>query len=549
VGKGQLNDLQALRNFTEQYHYDPVGNFEKMIHQAANGGWTRAYSYKENSLIETPKKSNRLSSTTLQPAGLPPVETYAYDAHGNMIKMPHLPKMIWDFEDQLSASSRQVVNGGTPESTYYAYDAGGQRVRKITETQAGERKNERIYLGGFEVFREYRNGKVNLARETMHIMDDKQRIALVETKTIENGNPINNPAPVHRYQFGNHLGSASLEFDESCGLISYEEYSPYGTTAFQAGRSAAEVSLKRYRYTGKERDEETGFTYHGARYYSPWLGMWVNTDPGQLIDGINLYTYAQTNPVIYHDPTGLVTQGEDGNWKPTSDSRKYFRSQGNQRLLTVDRWKTGKHILGEQETKLRSPGKPKLHPQNGNYKNVTRGRKRTPSNLTNPTGIEFGHRFGLGHDKAGNKGGAPRLETMQDNANKNQIEHGRPSVENVLPLPRVATDQTSKPLVNVPPQQDSKPLVNVPPEPKNTPLIRSNPSGLTPEQIENIRQLDPPIVSDTKPLERPLEVAAAVAIGVILAIWALSTGQVGGSLPKFSPAGVPLGIGGAHEGA
>lgn len=305
VGAGQLNDLQAVRNYTERYEYDPVGNFERMVHQAASGNWTRAYSYNENSLIELPKKSNRLSSTTLQPNGTPPVEPYAYDAHGNMTKMPHLPQMRWDFEDQLSASSRQVVNSGTPETTYYVYDAGGQRVRKVTETQAGARKNERFYLGGFEIYREYRNGAVNLTRETLHVMDDKQRIAPVETKTLENGNPINTPVPAQRYQFGNHLGSASLELDEAGGLVSYEEYSPYGSTAYQAGRSAAEVSLKRYRYTGKERDEETGFSYHGARYYSAWLGRWVSCDPAEIPKSPNLYEYVSSRPLILVDKTGL----------------------------------------------------------------------------------------------------------------------------------------------------------------------------------------------------------------------------------------------------
>ncbi len=304
VGAGQLNDLQAVRNYTERYEYDPVGNFERMIHQAVNGNWTRAYSYNENSLIDPPKKSNRLSSTTLQPNGNPPVEPYAYDPHGNMTKMPHLPQMRWDFEDQLSASSRQVVTSGTPETSYYVYDAGGQRMRKVTETQAGARKNERFYLGGFEVYREYRNGAMNLVRETLHVMDDKQRVALIETKTVENGNPINNPASAQRYQFGNHLGSASLELDENGGLISYEEYSPYGSTAFQAGRGAAEVSLKRYRYTGKERDEETGFTYHGARYFAAWLGRWTSCDPLHTADGLNLFAYVQNRPLNVFDPNG-----------------------------------------------------------------------------------------------------------------------------------------------------------------------------------------------------------------------------------------------------
>ena len=39
-------------------------------------------------------------------------------------------------------------------------------------------------------------------------MDDKQRIALVETQTVENGAAVSSPAPAQRYQFANHLGSA-----------------------------------------------------------------------------------------------------------------------------------------------------------------------------------------------------------------------------------------------------------------------------------------------------------------------------------------------------
>ena len=54
---------------------------------------------------------------------------------------------------------------------------------------------------------------VTLERETLHVMDDKQRIALVETRT--QGRPTASPAQLIRYQFGNHLGSASLELDEA----------------------------------------------------------------------------------------------------------------------------------------------------------------------------------------------------------------------------------------------------------------------------------------------------------------------------------------------
>ena len=59
VGAAQLNDLQALRNYTERYDYDPVGNFETMAHLAGNGAgnWTRAYTYNESSLIEPAKRA------------------------------------------------------------------------------------------------------------------------------------------------------------------------------------------------------------------------------------------------------------------------------------------------------------------------------------------------------------------------------------------------------------------------------------------------------------------------------------------------------------
>ena len=75
------------------------------------------------------------------------------------------------------------------------------------------------------------------------------------------------------------LGSAALELDDTAQVISYEEYHPYGTTAYQAKNSAIKSAAKRYRYTGMERDEESGLEYHSARYYLPWLGRWLSCDP------------------------------------------------------------------------------------------------------------------------------------------------------------------------------------------------------------------------------------------------------------------------------
>jgi RHS repeat-associated protein len=317
------HDGQAMRNYCEFYKYDEVGNFSEFNHYANSGAWIRTYNYIDKSLIETGKYSNRLSSTTVREGKA----RYTYDDHGNMTRMPHFAKydvpdqynMYWDFEDQL-----QKVDKGGGCKAYYIYDAAGQRVRKVIE-QGGEKQKERIYLGGFEVYREYdRNSTSTLERETLHIMDDKLRIMLIETRTLLTTPKPNDPIQLVRYQIGNHLGSASLELDTEAQVISYEEYYAYGSTSYQAvsGNTpgSVEVSSKRYRYTGKERDEETGLYYYGVRYYAPWLGRWTTADPVGLVDGINIFKYSLNNPIKLKDPEGTQTEdinlpkGYTGEW-------------------------------------------------------------------------------------------------------------------------------------------------------------------------------------------------------------------------------------------
>jgi RHS repeat-associated protein len=313
------NDGTQMGTYIESYEYDEVGNFLAMVHDRTDAvvqGWVRNYTYAETSLVEDGtggsllKMSNRLSRTDLN--GGAPAERYVYDAHGNMTRMPHLgggvhpaPNLHWDYRDQLRQAD--LVGAG---AAYYTYDAAGQRVRKIWDKQnpAGT-VDERLYLGGFEIFRR-RQGTQQFERETLHVMDDKQPVALVETRTIDTAGADKGVAQLSRYQFGNHLVSAVLELDDRAAIISYEEYSPYGSTTYQAVRSQTETP-KRYRYTGKERDEETRLCYHTARYYAPWLGRWASTDPEGLVDGPNSYLYAKASPVGNSDPHGRKTSVKD----------------------------------------------------------------------------------------------------------------------------------------------------------------------------------------------------------------------------------------------
>ena len=81
---------------------------------------------------------------------------------------------------------------------------------------------------------------------------------------------------------------------------------------------------KRYRYTGKERDEESGLYYHGARYYAPWLGRWTSCDPEGISFGINLYRPFSNNPLVNVDLNGRqdTKVTDTGNDKPGSDKPK-----------------------------------------------------------------------------------------------------------------------------------------------------------------------------------------------------------------------------------
>jgi RHS repeat-associated protein len=302
------NDTAAVRTYTEEYEYDLLGNIRRLTHHfpsqpGIGDRWTRHYRY---AFDDGPAdRTNRLIAASMpgdSDAG-PYSGTYNYDTYGNMIRMPHLAAMDWDFMDQL----RRIDLGGGG-AAYYVYGLGGQRLRKVIERN-GNLNLEWIFLGGVMIFRRRRRntGELPFERWTVHISDNTGHIAQVDTKTRDDdnddpANPLN--AALIRYQYTNHLGSAVLETDENGDPISYEEYHPYGTTAYRSAKAGFDLSLKRFRFTGKERDEETGLYYFGARYYAPWLARWTSSDPGGFVDGLDLFEYCHNNPVGVRDRTG-----------------------------------------------------------------------------------------------------------------------------------------------------------------------------------------------------------------------------------------------------
>jgi RHS repeat-associated protein len=293
-----ISSANALRSYVQRYRYDPAGNLVQLRHSAGPlGSWTRDYAYAadSNRLERTWEGGNTVAATR-----------YVYDSHGNVLNLANVAptqRLRWDYRDMI----RQVnlLGGGW---AYYNYDSGKQRTRKRLERQGGT-VEERLYLGGYERYRRY-NAQQRVVEEieSHHLFEGDERVLLLDD-VVKTDHPRMPVGPLYRHQYGNHLGSAVVELDDQARIISYEEYHPYGTSAYRALTNRVDVPPKRYRYTGKDRDDESGLYYHGARHYAPWLGRWTSYDPAGMAAGTNLYRYGADNPIRFIDPTGHQEQG------------------------------------------------------------------------------------------------------------------------------------------------------------------------------------------------------------------------------------------------
>jgi len=317
-------DLTAL--YRETYDYDPAGNMLNLRHQQAvssNGGtswettwsrnfgmglapedWNQEWAARQQDWVGQRQTwdnplSNRLTHVEQRLASgsnNPPVvpQTHFFDANGNLVRENEARHFEWDHSDRMKAFRTQTAGAEPSIHAHYVYDAGGQRVMKWVRRQGGQ-IDVTVYVDGvFEHHRRIMPGDVQ-ENNTLHVMDDQSRIALVRV-----GEPFDDDEdlPAVKFYLGDHLGSSNVVVSDTGDWVNREEFTPYGETSFGSFRK------KRYRFTGKERDEESGLSYYGARYYPPWLAKWVAPDPIGSIDGLNLFEYVRSNPLSLRDNTG-----------------------------------------------------------------------------------------------------------------------------------------------------------------------------------------------------------------------------------------------------
>jgi RHS repeat-associated protein len=167
----------------------------------------------------------------------------------------------------------------------YQYSSGGERIRK--NTAAGS--TEYVYFGGNAIAE--RN--VSTGGWTNYIFFNGKRLVRRD------------PSGAVHYYLGDHLGSTSIVVSASGAIENESEFYPFGgELQFSAADSA-----NHYKFTGKERDSESGLDYFGARYNASSMGRFMTPDSPSYSNSKNpqswnLYAYSLNNPVSFRDADG-----------------------------------------------------------------------------------------------------------------------------------------------------------------------------------------------------------------------------------------------------
>ena len=228
--------------------------------------------------------------------------TYDPAGGGNMV-YDLQNQYLYTANGQVCAVQQPMAFGVAGPMIGYLYDAEGHRVAKgkLTSMSCDPTAN------GFQ------------ATDVYIIGPDGQEMTEVEgsgnwvhTNVSADGGMIatykNDGLGAH-FQLADWLGTRRVQTDYLGQIEDQCQSQPFGDGLTCSGPG---VDVSRHHFTGKERDSESGLDMMGARYYGSTMGRFMSPDPSGLVfaslanpQSLNLYSYAQNNPLIYTDPTGL----------------------------------------------------------------------------------------------------------------------------------------------------------------------------------------------------------------------------------------------------
>ncbi len=243
-----------------------------------------------------------------------------YDAVGNITNDPATGgTMIYDGENRMEMATKG--GGGA-----YTYDGEGKRVKRML---AGGQEWWYVYGIGGELLAEYLSTAPTTVKKEYGYRAGQLLVVWDADKSGDER---------LKWLVADHLGSTRMEADKSGRLeddlatpsvregIRRHDYAPFGEEMYtgirrngsgqgQYGYEPPQSNI-RERFTGKERDGETGLDYFGARYFASVQGRFTSPDePFADQDEYdpqswNLYTYVRNNPLRLVDPTGQSAEDE-----------------------------------------------------------------------------------------------------------------------------------------------------------------------------------------------------------------------------------------------
>ena len=229
---------------------------------------------------------NRLLQIT---DGADTVKNYTYDNSGNMLsdgEMSYLYDGFGRLEQVTKADGSFQKNHYDAEGLRAEMEENGQLVKFLynenREAAAEEESDGNVirYIRGLGLI----SSDSEKAKTYYHYVSDEQGSI---THVIN----------------GEEKESGELpQEDVQSRVLNHYEYDAFGNTI-----RCEEQVHNRFRYTGEQYDPLTGQYYLRARYYNPVIARFTQEDT-YYGDGLNLYTYCQNNPILYHDPTGHGTK-------------------------------------------------------------------------------------------------------------------------------------------------------------------------------------------------------------------------------------------------
>lgn len=206
---------------------------------------------------------------------------YTYDLNGNL-KTKTEGSDVWVYEwnalNQLVEVKKGTSAGSATTVATFKYDPIGRRIEKSTPG-----KVTTYTYDGADILRENVTTSGTVTSYYVHGPGVDEPLAK-ETDGVL------------RYYHADGLGSVVKETDGSGVVVNTLRYDAWGN--IEAGARDG------YAFTGREWDPETGWYYYRARFYDPRGGRFVSEDPIGLDGGPNAFSYVDSGPVNFSDPSG-----------------------------------------------------------------------------------------------------------------------------------------------------------------------------------------------------------------------------------------------------